>query len=147
LSFRVAISGLRLPVAGVRIRGRVDGWAQGALLADRAPINGESRGQSLDMAIKPGPGDFAASLEAFNRGVVGFRRPVPEFRRAAPAPTIIVAQQGRRAGDINRGGVHAMKKALPEKMFAEAEQSRLSALRTWVLDQGVTEIEMNEQQF
>ena len=40
-----------------------------------------------------------------------------------------------------------MKKALPEKMFAEAEQSRLSALRTWVLDQGVTEIEMNERQF
>src|SRR3954451_6688049 len=40
-----------------------------------------------------------------------------------------------------------MKKALPEKMFADAEQSRLSALRTWVLDQGVTEIEMNERQF
>ena len=40
-----------------------------------------------------------------------------------------------------------MKKALPEKMFAEAEHSRLSALRTWVLDQGVTEIEMNERQF
>jgi hypothetical protein len=40
-----------------------------------------------------------------------------------------------------------MKKALPEKMFAEAEQSRLSALRAWVLEQGVTEIEMNERQF
>jgi len=40
-----------------------------------------------------------------------------------------------------------MKKALPEKMFAEAEQSRLSMLRSWVLEQGVTEIEMNEQQF
>jgi len=34
-----------------------------------------------------------------------------------------------------------MKKALPEKMFAEAEQSRLTMLRAWVLDQGVTEIE------
>ena len=40
-----------------------------------------------------------------------------------------------------------MKKALPEKMFADAEQSRLSALRAWVLEQGVTEIEMNERQF
>ena len=40
-----------------------------------------------------------------------------------------------------------MKKALPEKMFADAEQSRLSSLRTWVLDQGVTEIEMSERQF
>ena len=40
-----------------------------------------------------------------------------------------------------------MKKALPEKMFAEAEQSRLTMLRAWVLDQGVTEIEMSERQF
>ena len=40
-----------------------------------------------------------------------------------------------------------MKKALPEKMFAEAEQSRLTALRAWVLEQGVTEIEMSERQF
>ena len=40
-----------------------------------------------------------------------------------------------------------MKKALPEKMFAEAEQSRLTMLRTWVLEQGVTEIEMSERQF
>jgi len=39
-----------------------------------------------------------------------------------------------------------MKKALPEKMFVD-EQSRLSALRTWVLDQGATEIVMNERQF
>ena len=40
-----------------------------------------------------------------------------------------------------------MKKALPEKMFAEAEQSRLSALRSWVLEHDVTEIEMSERQF
>jgi hypothetical protein len=40
-----------------------------------------------------------------------------------------------------------MRMALPEKMFVDAEQSRLSALRNWVLDQGVTEIEMNERQF
>jgi len=40
-----------------------------------------------------------------------------------------------------------MKKILPEKMFVDPEQSRLSMLRSWVLDQDVTEIEMNERQF
>jgi hypothetical protein len=40
-----------------------------------------------------------------------------------------------------------MKKALPDKMFIDAEQSRLSGLRNWVLDNGVTEIQMNERQF
>lgn len=40
-----------------------------------------------------------------------------------------------------------MKMALPDKMFADAEQSRLSMLRAWVLDNGVTEIEMSERQF
>ncbi len=40
-----------------------------------------------------------------------------------------------------------MRKALPEKMFADADQSRLTALRSWVLDHEVTEIEMNERQF
>src|SRR3954470_20044364 len=40
----------------------------------------------------------------------------------------------------------SMRKALPEKMFAD-DQSRLSALRSWVLEQGVTEIEMSECQF
>jgi hypothetical protein len=39
-----------------------------------------------------------------------------------------------------------MKKALPEKMFVDA-QSRMSVLRDWVLNEGVTEIEMNERQF
>ena len=40
-----------------------------------------------------------------------------------------------------------MKKALPEKLFIDAEQSRLSMLRNWVLDNEVTEIEMTERQF
>jgi len=40
-----------------------------------------------------------------------------------------------------------MRKALPEKMFNDADQSRLTMLRTWVLDNQVTEIEMNERQF
>lgn len=40
-----------------------------------------------------------------------------------------------------------MRKALPEKMFVDSEQSRLSLLRNWVLDNQVTEIEMSERQF
>jgi len=40
-----------------------------------------------------------------------------------------------------------MRKALPETMFANAEQSRLTVLRAWVLDHQVTEIEMSEHQF
>ena len=41
-----------------------------------------------------------------------------------------------------------MKKAVPEHMFSEADkQPRLTTLRNWVLDNKVTEIEINEQQF
>jgi hypothetical protein len=40
-----------------------------------------------------------------------------------------------------------VRKALPETMFSDAERSRLSMLRGWVLEHKVTEIEMNEQQF
>jgi len=40
-----------------------------------------------------------------------------------------------------------MKKVLPDKMFMDADQSRLSMLRNWVLDNEVTEIQMNERQF
>jgi len=41
----------------------------------------------------------------------------------------------------------SVRKILPDKMFDDPERSRLSALRTWVLDNKVTEIEMNERQF
>lgn len=40
-----------------------------------------------------------------------------------------------------------MRKALPESMFTDPEQARLTALRKWVLDHEVTEIEMSERQF
>jgi hypothetical protein len=40
-----------------------------------------------------------------------------------------------------------MKKALSANLFVDAEQSRLSTLRIWVLDHEVTEIEMSERQF
>ena len=40
-----------------------------------------------------------------------------------------------------------MRKTLPDTMFSDPEQSRLTMLRGWVLDHKVTEIEMNERQF
>jgi hypothetical protein len=40
-----------------------------------------------------------------------------------------------------------MRKILPDAMFSDPEKSRLTLLRTWVLDNEVTEIEMNERQF
>lgn len=40
-----------------------------------------------------------------------------------------------------------MKKVLPETMFNDKDQPRLTTLRNWVLDHEVTEIEMNERQF
>jgi hypothetical protein len=40
-----------------------------------------------------------------------------------------------------------MKKALPEMMFTDNDQARLTTLRNWVLDNQVTEIEMSERQF
>lgn len=40
-----------------------------------------------------------------------------------------------------------MRKTLPDTMFANPEQSRLTMLRSWVLDYEVSEIEMTERQF
>jgi len=40
-----------------------------------------------------------------------------------------------------------VRKAIPETMFTNAEQSRLALLRNWVLDNAVTQIAMNERQF
>ena len=40
-----------------------------------------------------------------------------------------------------------MRKSLPESMFTSVEQSRLTVLRNWVLDNQVTEIAMKERQF
>ena len=45
------------------------------------------------------------------------------------------------------GREHIDEEGIAGKMFVEAEQSRLTMLRAWVLDQGVTEIEMSERQF
>ena len=40
-----------------------------------------------------------------------------------------------------------MRKVLPATMFTGREPARLSVLQKWVLENAVTEIEMNEQQF
>ncbi len=40
-----------------------------------------------------------------------------------------------------------MRKSLPDTMFKDPEHSRLTLLRTWVLENKIIEIEMNEQQF
>jgi hypothetical protein len=40
-----------------------------------------------------------------------------------------------------------MRKALPVTMFTNKDSARLSLLQSWVLDNAVTEIEMNERQF
>jgi hypothetical protein len=40
-----------------------------------------------------------------------------------------------------------MRKAIPDSMFTSRDQPRLSALQNWVLENGVSEIEMNERQF
>jgi hypothetical protein len=40
-----------------------------------------------------------------------------------------------------------MRKSVPATMFIDAERSRFGMLRTWVLDNGVTEIVMKELQF
>ena len=40
-----------------------------------------------------------------------------------------------------------MKKTVPDSMFTEREQPRLSVLQNWVLDNSVSEIVMTERQF
>jgi hypothetical protein len=40
-----------------------------------------------------------------------------------------------------------VRKTIPETMFTGREQARLSVLQNWVLENSVTEIEMNERQF
>jgi hypothetical protein len=40
-----------------------------------------------------------------------------------------------------------MRKAMPVTMFGDNEQARFGTLRNWVLENGITEIEMTERQF
>src|SRR5436305_13360129 len=50
-------------------------------------------------------------------------------------------------GPRRHRGCLPMRKALPEQMFSNPENSRLTSLRSWVLDHQVTEIDMQERQF
>jgi hypothetical protein len=40
-----------------------------------------------------------------------------------------------------------MKKSIPDTMFTDREQVRLSSFSNWILEHGVTEIVMTERQF
>lgn len=40
-----------------------------------------------------------------------------------------------------------MIKQLPERMFIDPDQTRFGVLRNWILENGVTEISMNERQY
>jgi hypothetical protein len=40
-----------------------------------------------------------------------------------------------------------MRKSVPDTLFTDREQVRLSAFSNWVLENGVTEIVMTERQF
>jgi hypothetical protein len=40
-----------------------------------------------------------------------------------------------------------MKKSIPNSMYTDREQTRLTTLQNWVLEHGVTEIVMTERQF
>src|ERR1700730_10449164 len=51
-----------------------------------------------------------------------------------------------RSPGKQRQGDQAMRKSIPALMFASTEQSRLTTLRNWVLENAVTEISMNERQ-
>jgi hypothetical protein len=53
----------------------------------------------------------------------------------------------RGAPMICEPGPMLMKKSIPDSMFSERDQVRMSTLQAWVLDHGVTEIVMTERQF
>jgi hypothetical protein len=57
------------------------------------------------------------------------------------------SKRGDKPDFVARDKEEAVRKSLPDTMFTDPERSRLTMLRTWVLDNEVTEIEMKEQQF
>jgi len=56
---------------------------------------------------------------------------------------------GATSPGVSRPGKkdHLVRKILPQTMFTDPERSRLTMLRSWVLDHEVSEIEMTERQF
>jgi hypothetical protein len=77
----------------------------------------------------------------------------PEAVRIRPTPLshpksgLVQPPHERDGGTRQPRGDPSVRKALPEKMFVDPDQSRLTILRTWVLDNQVTVIEMKERQF
>jgi hypothetical protein len=81
-------------------------------------------------------------------------QPPESGRRTAHAPISTLHALGRPRDRVSSHRSVAaatnedkMRKALPEQMFIDPEKSRLTMLRSWVLDHQVTEIDMNERQF
>jgi hypothetical protein len=95
------------------------------------PSVGEPRHRQSanDHGRRPNPADAPLAAK------IGFTRPSHERDGSARSRT----RQPR--GDTS------VRKALPEKMFVDPEQSRLTMLRSWVLDNEVTVIQMKERQF
>ena len=74
----------------------------------------------------------------------------PRLGRHAASNSGCSFGRGRSRRQMHRScdkGTMPMKKSIPDTMFSDREQIRLSALNNWVLDHGVTEIVMTERQF
>jgi hypothetical protein len=104
-----------------------------------------SDGEETPRHIRERSGDRASAANFRPQPTVG--------RYSARAPTSML-HVTRRPRDGVRGTSLAprrhrgkMRKSLPEQMFIDSEKSRLTMLRSWVLDHQVTEIDMNERQF
>src|SRR5580704_16407549 len=64
-----------------------------------------------------------------------------------PIPASIRLTWCQEAKRSRNQGDQTMRKSLPELMFSNPEQSRLTMLRDWVLNNEVTQIAMTERQF
>jgi hypothetical protein len=67
--------------------------------------------------------------------------------RPAQEPATLARDRARSGAGNRHRGDRSVIKALPDQMFTTPENSRLTMLRTWVLDHEVTGIEMKERQF
>src|SRR5690348_4280799 len=86
------------------------------------------------------------SIPAKRRGGIFFAR-----CGGRPIAALVLPRACRRDGRVDRPFAvdieENMLQSLPEQMFVDLEKSRLTMLRSWVLDHQVNEIDMNERQF
>ena len=75
--------------------------------------------------------------------------PLLAFQHRCFPPPAVSRDGDRRAAlaPYRPRGPRPMRKELPDPMFADPDTSRLTMLRSWVLDNCVTEIDMKERQF